>query len=230
MKRVNVYAVIREMREQIVKTMQERGITELAMFKSYQEWGKERNYSPDDYEEDENHDYDYTDYKDCEAPYAIFFDKHGMGYDYRVDKVRLKTYKDSDPVLLFDCHESELGDDTFGEDDMVFLTLYNVYDTMLDLLEIEDEPSPIWVLFAESLYDYELVRRVINVFENEGDARKAFAEEVKEARKCATTNEWVIGNDNENFFEAYPDGSWGTSHETVELNKTVMNEKITFRN
>lgn len=92
------------------------------------------------------------------------------------------------------------------------------------------EPKPIWVLFAESLYDYEIVRRVINVFENEGDARKAFAEEVKEARKCATTNEWVIGNDNENFFEAYPDGSWGTSHETVELNQTVMNEKITCRN
>ena len=92
------------------------------------------------------------------------------------------------------------------------------------------EPKPIWVLFAESLYDYEIVRRVINVFENEDDARKAFAEEVKEARKCATTNEWVIGNDNENFFEAYPDGSWGTSHETVELNQTVMNEKITCRN
>lgn len=92
------------------------------------------------------------------------------------------------------------------------------------------EPKPIWVLFAESLYDYEIVRRVINVFENEDDARKAFTEEVKEARKCATTNEWTIGNDNEDFFEAYPDGSWGTSHETVELNKTLINEKITCRN
>ena len=61
--------------------------------------------------------------------------------------------------------------------------------------------------------------------ENEDDARKAFTEEVKEARKCATTNEWTIGNDNEDFFEAYPDGSWGTSHETVELNKTLINEK-----
>ena len=92
------------------------------------------------------------------------------------------------------------------------------------------EPKPIWVLFAESLYDYEIVGRLIKVFENEGDARKAFAEEVKEARKCATAKEWEIGNDSENFFEAYPDGSWGTSHATVELNQTVMNEKITCRN
>ena len=230
MKRVNCYAVIREMREQVVKTMQERGIKELPMFMSYQEWGKEQNYKPDHYEEDESDDEDYLNYRDEEAPYAIFFDKYGTGYDYRVDKVTLKKNGIGDPVLEFDCYANEIGSDTFGEDDMVFLTLYNVYDTMLDRLGIEDEPKPIWVLFAESLYDYEIVRRVINVFENEGDARKAFAEEVKEARKCATTNEWTIGNDNEDFFEAYPDGSWGTSHETVELNQTVMNEKITCRN
>lgn len=227
MKRVNCYAAIREMREQIVKTMQERGIKELPMFMSYEDWCKDTDTEP---EENEDEDFDYMDYKDDVAPFAIFFDKHGCGYDYRVDKVTLKTYGTGYPVLEFDCHENELGDDTFGEDDFVFLTLYNVYDTMLDLLEIKDEPSPIWVLFAESLYDYEIVRRVINVFENEDDARKAFTEEVKEARKCATTNEWTIGNDNENFFEAYPDGSWGTSHETVELNKTLINEKITCRN
>ncbi len=94
----------------------------------------------------------------------------------------------------------------------------------------KEEPKHIWVLFAESLYDYEIVRRVISVFKSEDDARKAFAEEVKKARKCATTNEWTIGNDDANFFEAYPDGSCGTSHETVELNQTEINKKITCRN
>lgn len=228
MKRVNVYAAIREMREQIVKTMQERGITELVTCMSYAEWCKENKREP---EEDETDDNDYQDYINGDVPYVVFFDKYNHGIDYRVDKVTLNTNGLGLSVLEFDCVNDEWDyNDTFGEDDLVFLTLYNVYNDMLDLLGIEDEPEPIWVLFAESLYDYEIVRRVINVFENEGDARKAFAEEVNEARKCATTNEWVIGNDNENFFEAYPDGSWGTSHETVELNQTVMNEKITCRN
>jgi len=144
MKRVNMYAVICEMREQIVKTMQERGITELATCMSYAEWCKENKRDP---EEDESDDTDYQDYKDYEAPYAIFFGKYGTGYDYRVDKVRLKTYKDSDPVLMFDCHENELGDDTFREDDLAFLTLYNVYDILLDRLGVEDEPEKAMVLY-----------------------------------------------------------------------------------
>lgn len=150
MKRLNVYAVIREMREQIVKTMQERGITELMMFMSYKEWGKERGYKPDDFEEDETDDEEYYDYKQNEAPYVIYFDKYGCGCDYRVDKI---TLKDSRPVLVFDCYNSELGGETFGEDDLAFLTLYNVYDKVFDLLEIKDEPVEIVMAFGEQATD-----------------------------------------------------------------------------
>lgn len=140
MKRVNVYDVIREMREQIVKTMQERGITELTMCLSPEEWAKENDckYEPDE----DGYDEQYDDYKRDESPYVIFFDKHNNGIDYRVDKVTLKTECLGGPVLEFDCVNDEWGyDDTFGEDDLVFLTLYNVYDTMLDRLGIEDEPT-----------------------------------------------------------------------------------------
>lgn len=147
MKRVNVYAAIREMREQIVKTMQERGIKELAMCMSYQEWGKEQNYEPDDYEEKEYNDCDYEDYRDQTSPYVIFFDKHCCGSDYRVDKVTLKEFEGSGPILEFECWANELGYDTFGEDDVVFLTLYNVYTTMYNLLEIKDEPEKAMVLY-----------------------------------------------------------------------------------
>ena len=155
MKRVNCYAVIREMREQVVKTMQERGIKELQMFKSYQEWGKEQDYKPEDYEEDENDDEDYLNYRGEEAPYAIFFDKYGCGYDYRVDKVTLKQNALDIPVLEFDCYADEIGSDTFGEDDMVFLTLYNVYDTMFDRLVIEEEPKESFEITSVSREDLE---------------------------------------------------------------------------
>ena len=161
MKRVNVYAAVREMREQIVKTMQERGIKEMQMFLSYQEWGKEQKYSADDYAEDEDDDTDYFDYKDSEAPYVIFFGKYGTANDYRVDKVKLKTFDDSDPVLEFDCYNNELGSDTFGEDDLVFLTLYNVYDNMYNLLKIGDEEEKLMVLCSydsdEQEYDDHLI-------------------------------------------------------------------------
>ena len=80
MKRVNVYAVIREMREQIVKTMQERGITELVTCMSYAEWCKENKREP---EEDETDDNDYQDYKDQDCPYCVFIHKYSM-YDYRI--------------------------------------------------------------------------------------------------------------------------------------------------
>ena len=139
MKRVNVYDVIREMREQIVETMQERGITELAMYLSPEEWAKENDckYEPDE----DGYDEQYDDYKRDESPYVIFFDKYNHGIDYRVDKVTLKTEGLGAPVLEFECYNDEWGyNDTFGEDDLVFMTLYNVYDTLLDRLGIEDEP------------------------------------------------------------------------------------------
>ena len=90
----------------------------------------------------------------------------------------------------------------------------------------DDEPEKVWVLFDESLYDYELQGRCIMVFKSEDDARKKFKEFADESRKTAEDNGWVIGSDSDDFFEAYPDGSWGTSHETVELSETTFSEAI----
>ena len=57
-------------------------------------------------------------------------------------------------------------------------------------------------------------------------ARKKFKEFADESRKTAEDNGWEIGSDSDDFFEAYPDGSWGTSHETVELSETTFSEAI----
>ena len=86
----------------------------------------------------------------------------------------------------------------------------------------------IWVLFAESLCDYELIGRRIMVFADESEARKEFKSYADECRKNASENGWEI-NETDDFFESYPEGSWGTSHETVELNKTVLNETVICR-
>jgi len=88
------------------------------------------------------------------------------------------------------------------------------------------EPAGIWVLFSESLYDYQLMSRSIQVFTGEAEAREAFKDAVADARRMAEDDNYVIGDDEDSFFEAYPDGSWGTSHETVELQQTVLNGRI----
>ena len=88
------------------------------------------------------------------------------------------------------------------------------------------EPAGIWVLFSESLYDYELMSRSIQVFTGEAEAREAFKAAVADARRMAEDDNYVVGSDEDSFFEAYPEGSWGTSHETVELSETTFSEAI----
>ena len=217
MKMNKVYTIIRKTRESVLKAMQERGIKELKTILPYKDWCKEHGKEPED---DEDDDEEYQDYKDQEAPYVVFYLKYSMD-DYRIDKVTLECNR-----FKFEGYSNECGYDWSWEEDTVWATRMFVWERMSELLKIEEEPNYIWVLFSESLYDYEVVRRAINVFDNEDEARKAFAKEVKEARKCAVTNEWEIGNDSDNFFEAYPQGSFGTSHETVELNRTIMNNNV----
>lgn len=200
MKRVDVYSVIREMREQVVEAMQERGIKEISTYLSYKEWGRLQGYSPDDYEEDEDDDCDYIDYKDQEAPYAVYFDKYCAGYDYRVDKVTLKQLESGEPELVFDCYSNELGSDTFGEYDMQFLTRYNVYDTILDLLEIKDEPEE-----TEKETVYVLTYVGLSESERGGDADGyceawVFADQAKaEARLHDLRNAEIENSKNEGF-------------------------------
>lgn len=195
MKRVNMYAVIREMREQVVKTMQERGIKELATCMSYAEWCKENKREP---EEDESDDTDYLDYIDQEAPYVIFFNKYGTGYDYRVDKVKLIAGGAGVPVLEFECYANELGDDTFREDDLAFLTLYGVYDLILDLLGVEDEPESVYLVKQESNVDGELHFNVVPCKDME-TAKRVLAEEVNtllaESPKYKDAKRWMDGDD-----------------------------------
>lgn len=91
------------------------------------------------------------------------------------------------------------------------------------------KPAEILVLFVESLCDNELMERHIHVFTSEDAARKEFKRYANISRQTAKSNGWEIGTDDDDFFEAYPEGEWGTSHETVELQKTVLNGRIYCR-
>ena len=216
----DICSLVKEVRQRIVETMQERGISEVEFIPSEDEWLEQ---NPDKSVDE------YYAHRDEVCPNVVYFDKYGCGYEYQVTKVLL-VGKDSlgFPLFKLECEANELGYDTFLDTDVYDMTW--VYEMLEKHLGLEDEPEKVWVLFDESLYDYELQGRRIMVFKSEDEARKKFKEFVGESRKTAEDNGWEIGSDSDDFFEAYPDGSWGTSHETVELSKTAFSESVWCHN
>lgn len=106
--------------------------------------------------------------------------------------------------------------------------LHDIAESLKTIAKDKNNDGEIWVVFAESLCDYELIGRHIQVYLSEEEARSCFKGYVDEVRKTAEENEWEI-EDREDFFESYPDGSWGTSHETVEIQKATFGKTIYCR-
>lgn len=200
MKRVNVYAAIREMREQIVKTMQERGITELDTYMSAEEWAKANGRSIEDVTEDDS---EYEEYKWETAPYVVYFDKHDLGTEYRVEKVTLvkESLGDSEYTFKFDCVGSE-DSEWFWEEDIYFDTRINVWDALEERLGIEDEPESVYLVKQESNVDGELHFNVMPCKDME-TAKRVLAEEVKtllaESPKYKDAKRWIDGDDTLNY-------------------------------
>jgi len=187
MKKISdIYGIVRESRERIIKTMQERGITELATILPYSEWCKQEDCEP---EESEDDDTNYMDYKDQEAPYVVFLGKYDMN-DYRIEKVTLVGDR-----FKFEGNSNELGYDWAWEDDTVWATRMFVWEKLEELLDIGDEPEKFKcaVVFgsrATSRYDeqdfeglHEVCRDgdgsiVIREFDTEAE-RKAFIEGIE---------------------------------------------------
>ena len=216
----DICPLVKEVRQRIVETMQERGISEVEFIPSKEEWLEQ---NPDKYVDD------YYVHRDEVCPNVVYFDKYGCGYEYQVTKVLL-VGKDplGFPLFKLECEANELGYDTFLDTDVYDMTW--VYEMLEKHLGLDDEPEKVWVLFDESLYDYELQGRRIMVFKSEDEARRKFKEFVGKSRKTAEDSGWEIGSDSDDFFEAYPDGSWGTSHETVELSETTFSESVWCHN
>lgn len=218
-----IYRMMNDARQRIIETMRERDIKVVNLVMTLEEFAKENGC--DDAEQAKS---DYYDSVTNDAPWVIFFDKHDNGIDYAALSVELVDGEH--PKFKLNCYNGGEGDDWFYDDDLTNLSMIDIYDCMLEELEIKDEPEKVWVLFDESLCDYELQGRRIMVFKSEDEARKKFKEFADESRKTAENNGWEIGSDNDDFFEAYPEGAWGTSHETVELSETTFSESIWCHN
>lgn len=211
MKKISdIYSIVKESRERIIKTMQERGITELATILPYSEWCKQEECEP---EEEEDDDDAYTDYKYQEAPYVVFIGKYDMN-DYRIDKVTLVGDR-----FKFEGHSNELGYDWAWEDDTVWATRMFVWEKLEELLDIGDEPEKVWVLTNHAATECEYLGTSNRVFAKKEDALKALAEWKKDEEVYVKRYEWNVCNDTPEHYEAYEEGDYCANHTEGFINE-----------
>lgn len=209
MKKISdIYGIIKESRERIIKTMQERGITELATILPYSEWCKQEEREPEEDEDDA-----YIDYKDQEAPYVVFIGKYDMN-DYRIEKVTLVGDR-----FKFEGHSNELGYDWAWEDDTVWATRMFVWEKLEELLGIGEEPQKVWVLTNHAATECEYLGTSNRVFGKKEDALKALAEWKKDEEVYVKRYEWNVCNDTPEHYEACDEGDYCANHTEGFINE-----------
>ena len=206
----DIYGIVRESRERIIKIMQERGITELATILPYSEWCKQEECEP---EEEEDEDDAYIDYKDQEAPYVVFIGKCNMN-DYRIEKVTLVGDR-----FKFEGHSNELGYDWAWEDDTVWATRMFVWEKLEELLGIGDEPQKVWVLTNHAATECEYLGTNNRVFAKKEDALKALAEWKKDEEVYVKRYEWNVCSDTPEHYEACEEGDYCANHTEGFINE-----------
>lgn len=121
-----VYQMLEDLKQRIIKTMQERGLTEISFVPSEEEWLKEN---------PENDESDYYDMKYQSVPWVIYFDKYGTGVEYNVVKATLCKSKYGELYFKLECEGSE-DDYTFFENDLTIMSMLNVCDKLEDILKL----------------------------------------------------------------------------------------------
>ena len=141
-----IYPLVKQVRQRVIETMQERGISEVQFIPSEDEWLEQ---NPDKYDDD------YYVRRDEVCPNVVYFDKYGCGYEYQVTKVLL-IGKDplGFPLFKLECEANELGYDTFLDTDVYDMTW--VYEMLEKHLGLDNEPEKIWIVKQESNDDGEM--------------------------------------------------------------------------
>lgn len=131
-----IYKMMNDARQRVIETMRERDIKVVNLVMTQEEFAKENGF--DDAEDAED---DYNDYMSNDAPWVIIFNKYGNGIDYAALSVELVDGEH--PEFKLNCYNSENGSNWFYDHDLTQLSMVNVYERMLEELEIKDEPEKV---------------------------------------------------------------------------------------
>lgn len=208
--------MVEEVRQRIVETMQERGISEVQFIPSEEEWLEQ---NPDKYEEE------YYAHRDEVCPYIVHFDKYGCGHEYLVTKVLLvgKDYLGS-PLFKLECEASEIGNDTFFETDVYDMTW--VYEMLEKALELDSEPEKVYVFTAEQAYDGEVADVVVRTFRKKEAAHEFMHKFIHDGgeesiEEYVKRKGWSVEMEDPDLYMACEDGYYSTDH--IEITITECN-------
>ena len=212
----DICSLVKEVRQRIVETMQERGISEVEFIPSEEEWLEQNS----DKSEDEYHVL-----RDDVCPNVVYFDKYGCGYEYQVTKVLL-VGKDSlgFPLFKLECEANELGYDTFLDTDVYDMTW--VYEMLEQHLELDSEPEKVYVFTAEQAWDGEAADIIVKTFRKKETAQEYMhkfihdggEESSEDYVKCKG---WDVELDEPDLYRACDDGRYSTDH--IEITITECN-------
>ena len=209
----DIYPMVNEVRQRIIETMRERHIALVQFCPANEEEYLQEHEGEDDVQ-------DYGDFRDSNCPYVIFFDKHGCGGDYCVHSV---SFIDGEhPHFKMEC-EGEYDWETFYDDDVVWLTMLNVYECLESQLEIdEDDKKYVWVFTADQIADADVMDIITRVFETEQSALDCLYEFVHGddgELAYAEKRGWKVEYDKPDHFRAYEEGYYCQNHTeaTVEM-------------
>lgn len=201
-------------KERIIKTMQERGITKVNLVMTWAEWAKENGFDPAEEPDD-----DYTDYRNQEAPYVIFFNKWSNGMDYAVYSVEMVDGP-VEPRFKLDCYNSDEGSEWFYDSELTNLSMIGVYDALERQLGLEEEFEYVYTFTANQATDDEVLDTIIQVFATEEAARKYLHEFVEEGElSYAEKRGWTIEQNNSDAFHAYEEGNYCGNHTEAFIEK-----------
>ena len=208
----DICSLVKEVRQRIVETMQERGISEVEFIPSEDEWLEQ---NPDKSVDE------YYAHRDEVCPNVVYFDKYGCGYEYQVTKVLL-VGKDSlgFPLFKLECEANELGYDTFLDTDVYDMTW--VYEMLEKHLELEDEPEKVYVFTAEQAWDGEAADIIVKTFRKKETAQEFMhkfihdggEESIEDYVKCKG---WEVELDEPDLYRAYDDGRYSTDHIEITI-------------
>ena len=223
-----VCQVMQQSRKRIIDTMLERGLTKVALVMTQEEYAKDKGFNDAEDAED-----DYNDYMTYEAPYVVYWDKYGRGSDYAVLSVELELRTklgdgSERPTFRLNCYNDESGDDWFYDYDVLDTSMVAVYDCMLEVLELSEEPEYVWVFSAEQTYSGETLDVVIHVFPTEESACKHLQDFLlddggeESIREMVRRKKWEVEEDDAFLYRAHSDDGYSFDHVELTVTKCVI--------
>ena len=115
-----IYSIMKEVREDILKTMEEKKIDKIEFCPD-----------ADDYEDSEHDGMDYYEYRDEKCPFSFFYSKYGCAYEYAIKSVWAETGMNGEKGFVFYCEGIDTCEHpTLHECDIMFYSMIDVYESI----------------------------------------------------------------------------------------------------